>query len=177
MVPSYNFPIGTSQKDSAFRHIAEILEGFRGYASLEDLKAADAQVRRELAGQLSKTREDAEKARRIIERKTRLSCMLELSAMISDLEKAQIRLAQPPSPRIAACRTYRPGEDILGKLYRLDFQMLSDAENTYNLMQEFQRMGQEDLIRSNILKITMSARDLIACLDEKERLVNCMLEI
>ncbi len=172
----YNFPVGTSRKDPAFGRILKIIEGFRGYDNLEDLKEADAQVRDRLALQIGKTREEADRAQAMLEAKMRLSDMLDFSDMISHLDRALIRLARPPNPRIAACRVYTPEEDTIGKLYILDYQMLSDAENAYNLMQEFQRMTQEDLIYSNILKITMAARDIVPKLDEKDRLINCMIQ-
>ncbi|WP_424358116.1 hypothetical protein [Methanocella sp. MCL-LM] len=172
----YNFPVGTSRKDPAFGRIVKIIEGFRGYDSIDDLKAADSMVRDRLAAQVRKTREEAERAQSLLEKKMRLSNALEFSDMITNMERALARLSRPPSPRIAACAVYTPEEDLIGKLIRLDFQMLSDAENTYNLMQEFQRMDQEDLIRSNILKITMAARDIAASLDEKDRLINCMIQ-
>lgn len=171
----YNFPVGTSRKDPAFGRILKIIEGFRGYDSLDDLKAADSQVRDRLAEQMKKTREDANRAQAILEAKMRLSDMLDFTDMISYMDRALIRLSQPPNPKIAACRTYTPEEDTVGKLYMLDFQLLSDAENIYNLMQEFQRMTQQDLIYSNILKITMAARDIVPRLDEKDRLINCMI--
>ncbi|CAJ36054.1 hypothetical protein [Methanocella arvoryzae] len=173
----YNFPVGTSRKDPSFSRILRIIEGFRGYDSIDDLKAADSQVRERLAEQLKKTREEADRARSSLESRMRLSNALEFTDMLSSIEKARIRLSQPPSPKIAACKAYTPQEDIVGKIIRLDFQMLGDAENVYNLMQEFQRMDQDHLIRSNILKIIMAARDITASLDEKDRLVNCMIQV
>jgi hypothetical protein len=172
----YNFPTGMSHKDPAFRRIEKIIEGFRGYETVDDLKAADGQVRSELARQMKKTRNEADEARKILEKKLLLSVLLDFSEMITLLEKALIKLARPPNQIINECRKYTPEEDTIGKIYSLDFQILSDAENAYNLMQEFQRMEQEDLIRSNILKITMATRDILARLDEKDRLINCMLK-
>ena len=176
MAPTHNFPVGTSHSDPAFRRIEKIIEGFRGYANLDNLKEADGQVRSQLAKQMKKTRAEADKARKILEKRLLLSVTLDFSEMISLLEKALIRLARPPSPLIAECQKYAPEEDIIGKIYNLDFQILSDAENTYNLMQEFQRVEQADQIRSNILKITMATKDIIARLDEKDRLISCMIK-
>lgn len=172
----YNFPAGTSRKDPAFSRIVKIIEGFRGYDNLDDLREADRQVRDRLAAQVAKTRIEADKARNLLESKLRLSIALDFSDMISAIDRALIRLAMPPNPKIAACRGYNPKDDLIGKIYRLDFQMLSDAENIYNLMQEFQRMNQEDLIRSNLLKITMAAKDITASLEEKDRLISCMIQ-
>lgn len=171
----YNFPVGTSRKDPAFGRIVKIIEGFRGYDSIDDLKAADTLVRDQLAARMRKTREEADRAQNLLENKMRLSNALEFSDMITDIDRALARLSRPPNPKISECAVYTPEEDVIGQLIRLDFHMLSDAENTYNLMQEFQRMDQEDLIRSNILKITMAARDISASLDEKDRLINCMI--
>ena len=176
MATMYNFPTGMSHKDPAFRRIEKIIEGFRGYETVDDLKTADNQVRSQLARQMKKTRIEADEARRILEKRLLLSVILDFSEMISLIEKALIRLARPPGQITAECRKYTPEEDTIGKIYNLDFQILSDAENAYNLMQEFQRMEQEDLIRTNILKITMATRDILARLDEKDRLINCMLK-
>ncbi len=176
MAPMYTFPTGMSRKDPAFRRIEKIIEGFRGYDTVEDLKAADSQVRSQLARQMKNTRAEADNARKIIEKRLLLSVILDFSDMISHIEKALIRLSRPPGQIITECRKYTPEEDTIGKIYTLDFQVLSDAESAYSLMQEFQRMEQEDLIRSNILKIIMATRDIVARLDEKDRLINCMIK-
>ncbi|HMK46378.1 MAG TPA: hypothetical protein VK436_07095 [Methanocella sp.] len=176
MVPSYNFPIGTSRKDPAFSRIVRIINGFRGYDSLDDLKAADAQVRETLARLMSKTRTEMDQAIKLIDRGDHPAVLPEFHDMITHVNKAIYRLSRPTIQKITTCKVYTPMEDAVGKIYNLDFQMLSDAESISRLMREFQRIDhEEDSIRSNIIKITMAARDIPLCLDEKEELIACMI--
>ena len=58
----------------------------------------------------------------------------------------------------------------------LDFRILSDANNVYNLMQEFQRMVQEDMMLGNIHKIGMSLDEIADSMEKKSQIIGCMIE-
>jgi hypothetical protein len=175
MAPQYDFPLGTSQKDPNFRRIRRIITDFRGYDTIEDLRAADEQVRAMLAEQLRKTINGMAGVRELLSDRMRLSVMPDFDDMAQQMRKTLERLEGRQSPRVVECRVYTPWRDAIGEVYRLDFQMLTDAENIFNLMQEFQRLLQEDLIRGNIVKIAMAAREISAGMDKKEKQYACMM--
>jgi hypothetical protein len=175
MAPQYDFPPGTSQKDPDFGMIRRIITDFRGYDTIEDLRAADEQVRARLAEQLRKTINGMAGVRELLSDRMRLSVMPDFDDMAQQMRKTLERLDRPQSPLVVRCKEYITKQDVIGEIYRLDFQMLTDAENIFNLMQEFQRLLQEDLIRGNIVKIAMAAREISAGMDKKEEQYACMM--
>ena len=172
----YNFPLGVSHYDPNFKKITEIIAGFRGYETLEDLKAADGQVRRQLAWQLDKAIGEADDARRAIAGGTHLRTLPDFDAMVGRIRSARESLAGGQREKIAACLVYRPERNAIGEIYGLDFRMLRDVENVYNLMQEFARISQENQILANNHKIDVSLREIVASMDKREQIIGCMIE-
>ena len=174
MAASYNFPLGISEHDPNFRRIRQIIEGFRGYENIDDLKAADRQVREQLARELERALGMADAARQHILRQSHLQVMPDFDVMAGHIGMAAVRLLRPTA-RLEACTIYRPEESRVRQLYDLDFRMLSASENAFNLMQEFQRMVREDMMLANIHKIDVSLSDIQDCMDKKEQSIYCMI--
>lgn len=175
MTPGYNFPAGTSRKDPVFSQIDQMISGYRGYESIDDMWYADRQIRDRLADQLDRMVRDAESSRRSLEKMTRLSVIMDFDDMVRNIMNARREMESRTNPRVISCQSYTPSEEAISKIHALDFKMLSDAENSYNLMQEFGRIGSEDLIRSNMIKITMSVKEIVQNLKEKDGIINCMI--
>jgi hypothetical protein len=173
---SYNFPLGISRQDPSFSKILQIIKTFRGYETLEDLKAADEQVRTHLAGQLQKAADESAGARKTIEAGMHLQVLPGFDDMVRHIHACKDRLRSRLSGKIAACRAYRPEPDPIREAYMLDFRVLSAAENVFNLMQEFARLTREDLMLANIHKIDVSLREIAESMDKRESSIDCMLK-
>lgn len=171
----YDFPIGVSVHDPNFRRIREMIAGFMGYETIEDLKAADNQVRENLAGQVKKTLDMADNARKILVDRMHLQVLPDFDSLISHMREAYERLLHPENERLAACTVYTPRKDAVVEMYSLDFRMLCSAENVFNLLQEFERIVQEDMILANIHKIDMSLGDILASMEKKAQVISCMI--
>jgi len=176
MAPSYNFPLGISRHDPNFSKILQIIKTFRGYETLEDLKAADEQVRKFLAQQLEKAAEESVDARTAIESGMHLRVLPDFDDMVRHIHACEERLRCRLSGRIAACKAYQPEPDPIRTAYMLDFRLLSDAENVYNLMQEFARIDREDLMLANVHKIDVSLREIAESMEKRESSIDCMLK-
>lgn len=176
MMASFNFPLGISRHDPNFEKIRQIIETFRGYETLDDLKAADGQVRKHLAGQLQKTAEESAGARKAIEAGLHLRVLPDFDAMAMRIRADRDRLQDRMKDRMIACQAYKPEADPIRALYLLDYKILSGAENVYNLMQEFVRIGREDLMISNIHKMDLSLVDIAECMEKREKTIDCMLQ-
>ena len=173
---SFNFPLGISRQDPHFEKILRIIETVRGYETLEDLKAADEQVREQLARQLLKAADESAGARKVIEAGTHLRVLPDFDAMAGHIRADLDRLAGPGKRKIAACQAYEPAAEPIRDLYMLDYKILTGAENVYNLMQEFVRLAREDLMISNVHKIDLSLRDIAGCMEKREKTIDCMLK-
>jgi hypothetical protein len=172
---SFNFPLGISRHDPNFERILQIIRAFRGYETLEDLKAADEQVRKHLAQQLQKTADESADARKMIEAGMHLRVLPDFDAMAKHIQADRDMLLDQKDDRITACQAYRPEADPIRELYMLDYKILSGAENVYNLLQEFVRITREDLLISNIHKIDLSLRDIAECMEKRGKTIDCML--
>jgi hypothetical protein len=175
MAPSYNFPLGISQHDPNFSKILQIIKTYPGYERLEDLKAADEQVRIFLAQQLQKAADESVGARKKIDSGMHLQVLPDFDDMVRKLHANRDRLREYMKDKIAACKDYRPVTDPIREAYMLDFKILSGAENIYNLMQEFDRMVQEDMMINNIHKINFSIRDIAESMEKRGKTIDCML--
>jgi hypothetical protein len=175
MVPSFNFPLGVSRHDPYFEKILRIIESFRGYETLDDLKAADEQVRKYLAQQLRMAAVESAGARKTIESGLHLRVLPGFDAMARHIQADSGLLQEDIKYRIAACQAYKPEADPIRELYMLDYKLLTSAENVYNLMQEFVRISREDLMIANIHKIDLSLRDIEECMEKGGRTIDCML--
>ncbi len=173
---SYNFPLGVSRQDPNFNKILQILRSFRGYETLEDLKAADDQVRRQLAQQLDKAEQEAAGARARLEAGMHLSVLPDFDAMVGRIRRDRDLLADDDRGKIVACHLYRPEKGLISELYELDFRMLSAAENVYDLMQEFARLAREDMMLSNVYKINVSLYEIADCMKKRVELIGCMID-
>jgi hypothetical protein len=172
---SYNFPLGISRQDPNFSKILQIIKTFQGYETLEDLKAADEQVRMHLAQQLGKAVDESAEARRKLDSGMHLRVLPDFDDMVKQIGTCQDILQGRLKGKIAACKAYRPEADPIREAYMLDFKLLSDAENIYNLMQEFTRMIREDMMLANIHKIDLSLRDIAESMEKRESTIDCML--
>lgn len=172
---SYNFPLGISRQDPNFSKILQVIKTFRGYETLEDLKAADEQVRMHLAQQLGKAAGESAEARRKLERDMHLQVLPDFDDMVRQIDSCRGILQGRLKGKIAACKVYQPEADPIREAYMLDFKLLSDAENVYNLMQEFARMVREDMMLANIHKIDLSLRDITESMEKRESTIDCML--
>ena len=172
---SYNFPLGVSRQDPNFSKILQIIKTFRGYETLEDLKAADGQVRMHLAEQLRKATDESAGVRRKLESGMHLRVLPDFDDMVRRIDACQGWLEDRLKGKIAACRAYRPDADPIRDAYMLDFKVLSAAENVYNLMQEFVRMAREDMMLTNIHKINLSLQDIADCMEKRAETIDCML--
>ena len=172
---SFNFPLGVSQNDPNFHRIRQIIAGFRGYETLGDLKAADDQVRNQIAAQLDKAAGEAAGARKAIEAGMHLLVLPDFDRMVEHIHASRDRLQDRYRSRILACHAYQPQRELIRQIYELDFRILTDAENVYNLMQEFVRMAREDMMLSNIYKIDVSLREIAAALEKKGEVIGCMI--
>jgi hypothetical protein len=175
MAPSYNFPLGISRHDPNFSKILQIIEAFRGYETIQDLKAADDQVRKHLAQQLQKAAEESVDARKNIEAGMHLQVLPDFDDMVRHIQMDREMLQDPMKDRIEACKAYRPEADPIREAYMLDYKILSGAENVYNLMQEFVRLVQEDMMIANIHKIDLSLRDIAMSMVKRGKTIDCML--
>jgi hypothetical protein len=175
LMASYNFPLGVSRQDPSFHKILQIIKTFRGYETLEDLKAADEQVRTHLSEQLRKAAGESADARKNIEAGMHLQVLPDFDDMVRHINASRDRLQGPMKVKIAACKAYRPEADPIREAYLLDFKVLSDAENVYNLMQEFARIVREDMMLANIHKIDLSLRDIGENMEKRESTIDCML--
>ncbi|HEY3273800.1 MAG TPA: hypothetical protein VGJ92_08565 [Methanocella sp.] len=175
LMASYNFPLGISRKDPNFSKILQIIKTFRGYETLEGLKAADEQVRMHLAQQLRKAAEESTEARKKLESDMHLRLLPDFDAMVRQIHSCKDRLQDRLQGKIAACKAYRPEADPIREAYNLDFKVLSDAENVFNLMQEFARMAREDMMLTNIHKIDLSLGDIAESMEKRESTIDCML--
>jgi hypothetical protein len=175
MMASYNFPLGISRHDPNFGKIRQIIETFRGYETLEDLKAADEQVRKHLAQQLEKAAVEAIDARKKIAADMHLRVLPDFDVMTGRIRACRDRLRRRLSARIAACRAYHPESDPIRDAYRMDFMVLSAAENVFNLMQEFARLTREDVMLANVHKIDLSLSDIAECMEKRASTIDCML--
>lgn len=176
MAPLYDFPIGVSKRDPNFGKILQMIVGFRGYETLESLKAADDQVRKKLASQFQSALDEATSARKKLEAGTHLRILPDFDRMMKRICSVREMFGDHYRSKIAACHRYRPEIDLVGELYALDFSILSCTENVYNLMQEFQRMTREDMMLSNIHKIEVSLEQIVDSMDKKTRTIGCMIE-
>jgi|AGTN01.1.fsa_nt_gi hypothetical protein len=173
---SYNFPLGVSRHDPDFEKILRIINSFRGYETLEDLKRSDEQVRTYLAQQLRKAADESAGARKSIERGMHLQVLPDFDVVAGRIRACSDRLLGAGSGKIATCKAYQPEPDPVRALYVIDYKMLSGSENIYNLMQEFTRIDQEKLISSNIHKIDLSLRDIARCMKKRAETIDCMLQ-
>ena len=173
---SYNFPLGVSHQDRNFNKILQIIRSFRGYETLEDLKAADDQVRRQLVRQLDKAEQESAGAREKLAAGMHLRVLPDFDAMVGRIRGDRDLLADDYRGKIVACHLYRPEKGMISELYELDFRMLSDAENVYNLMQEFARMDREDMMLSNIYKIDVSLREMADSMNKRGEIIGCMID-
>ncbi len=176
MAQLYDFPLGVSKHDPNFGKILQMIEGFRGYETLESLKTADDQVRKKLAAQLQSALEEATVARKKLEAGTHLSILQEFERMTGRMRSVREMFADNYQNRIATCKRYMPELDLVGELYSLDFNILSDANNVYNLIQEFQRMVREDMMLANVHKIGMSLDEIADSMEKKSQIIGCMIE-
>jgi hypothetical protein len=176
MTQSYNFPLGVSKKDPNFEKILRIINGFRGYETLEDLKAADVQVRKFLAQQLEMAAGESVDVRKTIESGMHLRVLPDFDHMVRMIQADRDGLQDLFKDKISTCQVYRPAIDLVRDLYLLDFKILSGAENVYNLMQEFIRLAREDLMISNIHKINISLREIAECMEKRLETIECMIE-
>lgn len=172
---SYNFPLGVSRHDPNFVKILQIIKAFRGYETLEDLKAADGQVRTYLAQQLQKAADESADVRRKLEQGMHLQVLPDFDGMVRQIRACRDRLQGRLRVKIAECQYYRPEADPIREAYMLDYKVLTDAENVYNLMQEFARMDREDMMLANIHKINLSLRDIAENMEKRARTIDCML--
>jgi hypothetical protein len=171
MVQSYNFPLGVTRHDPNFEKILQIIDSFRGYETLEDLKASD-----ELVRQLRKAADESVGARRKIDADMYLRALPDFDSMVKHIHADTDILRDHLKKKIEACQVYRPKEDYIRELYIMDFKMLSDAENVYNLMQEFARIAREDLAISNIHKIDLSLGEIGENMEKRGKTIGCMIE-
>jgi len=176
MAQLYDFPLGVSKKDPNFGKILQMIEGFRGYETLESLKAADDQVRKKLALQFQSALDEATGARKKLEDDTHLRILPDFDRMTGRIRSVREIFADQYRSKIVACHRYRPEIDLVGELYSLDFGILSCTENVYNLMQEFQRMTWEDMMLSNIHKIDVSLDQIVDSMEKKSQIIGCMIE-
>ncbi|MGA9141771.1 MAG: hypothetical protein WBZ29_16215 [Methanocella sp.] len=176
MAQLYDFPLGVSEHDPNFEKIQQMIADFRGYETLESLKAADDQVRRQLAEQLNKALGDAKKVRERLSTGMHLQVLPDFDRIVDHLRADYEKMSRPETEKLAACHLYRPVKDLVGELYAIDFKILNDANNVYNLMQEFQRMVREDMMLANIHKIDMSLEEIAGCLEKKGQIIGCMIE-
>jgi hypothetical protein len=177
MAPSHNFPPGISQHDPNFSKILQIIKTFRGYETMQDLKAADGQVRKYLAQQLREAADESTYARKKIEAGMHLQVLPDFDDMVRHIHRDRDMLQDPLKDRIAACKAYRPGADPIRDAYMLDYKMLSGAENVHDLMQEFVRIVREDLMIANIHKIELSLRDIAESMEKRGKTIDCMLRV
>ncbi len=175
MMASFNFPLGISRHDPNFQKILRIIESFRGYESLEDLKAADEQVRKYLAEQLQKAADESTGVRKMIESGMHLRVLPDFDNMAKHIQADRDMFQDYMRKKIMACQAYRPETDPIRELYMLDYKILSCAENVYNLMQEFVRIVQENLMLSNIQKIERSLHDIAESMEKRGKTIDCML--
>ncbi|OPY29459.1 MAG: hypothetical protein A4E28_00866 [Methanocella sp. PtaU1.Bin125] len=176
MAELYDFPLGVSKHDPNFKKILQMIASFRGYETLESLKVADDQVRKMLARQLQTTLGEATVARKKLEGDMHLRILPDFDRMIERIRAVGGMFDDFNRSRIIACRRYRPELDLVGELYSLDFSILSATENVYNLMQEFQRMTEEDLMLVNIHKIDVSLDQIVDGMEKKAHIIGCMIE-
>jgi hypothetical protein len=176
MAQLYDFPLGVSKHDPNFEKILQMIVDFRGYETLESLKAADDQIRRRLAGQLKNALGETKEARRRLADGMHLQVLDDFDHMVGRLHVNYEKMLRHESEKLAVCHLYRPAKDLVSELYTIDFKMLNEADNVYNLMQEFQRMDREDMILANIHKIDMSLEEIAGCLKKKGEIIGCMIE-
>jgi hypothetical protein len=176
MAQLYDFPLGVSKHDPNFEKILQIIEGFRGYETLESLKKADDQVRKQLAAHLKNAMGETKEARERLATGMHLQVLTDFDRMADHIRADYERMLHPETEKLATCHLYRPVKDLVSELYAIDFKMLSNAGNVYNLMQEFQRMAREDMMLANTHKIDMSLEEIAGCLEKKGQIIGCMVE-
>jgi hypothetical protein len=176
MAQLYDFPLGVSKQDPSFGKILQMIEDFRGYETLESLKAADDQVKNKLAEQLQSAVDEAAVARKSLEAGTHLSILPEFDRMTEHMRTVREMFTDHYRSKIAACHRYQPDRELVGELYSLDVRILTDANNVYNLMQEFQRMVREDMMLANVHKIGMSLDEIADSMEKKSQIIGCMIE-
>lgn len=176
MAPLYDFPLGVSKKDPHFGKILRMIEGFRGYETLESLRVADDQVRGRLAAQLRDALEETKGARERLSRGMHLQVLADFDRMAGKLRRVCERMSHPETEKLAVCRVYRPEKELMGDLYAVDFKILGNGNNIFNLTQEFQRMVREDLMLAQIHKIEIAIDEIAGCLEKKGQIIACMIE-
>jgi hypothetical protein len=176
MAQLYDFPLGVSKHDPNFEKILKLIVGFRGYETLGSLKAADDQVRKKLTVQFQSTLDEATSARKKLEAGTHLRILQDFDRMTERIRSVREMFGNHYRSKIVACNLYRPERDLVGKLYSLDFIILSCTENIYNLMQEFQRMAREDMMLANIHKIDVSLDQIVNSMEKRIQIIGCMIE-
>jgi hypothetical protein len=175
MAQSYNFPLGITRHDPNFVKILQIIESYRGYETLTDLKVADEQVRKHLGQQLQKAAGESIGAREKIELGMHLRILPDFDDMVKLIHKDREEFKDYLQEKIAACHVYRPEADPVRELYMLDYTVLSGVENVYNLMQEFARIKEEDLMITNIHKINVSLHDIADSMKKRGQIIGCMI--
>lgn len=176
MAQSYDFPLGVSRHDPNFEKILRMIVDFRGYETLDSLKAADDRVRLQLADQLKNVLGEARMARKMLADGMHLQVLADFDRMAGRLRAVCEMMARPEAGGLAACHRYMPAKGPISELYSIDFRMLNDAGNVFNLMQEFQRMAREDMILGNIHKIDVSLNEIADCLRKKGEIIGCMTD-
>lgn len=174
--PSYNFPVGTSYKDETFKKIDQIIPGYRGYNTIEDIKAVDEQIKAQLLKELNKLVEDIEPLRAHLERNMHLSIIPDFNSMLNNLKSTIKKIETGKSDYTSKCQVYIPEKEALEEIYRIDYTLLNDAENVFNLSQELYRISQEDMILTNIHKMDMSLANISENYDRRSRAIFCMVE-
>ncbi|MCD6563185.1 MAG: hypothetical protein J7K23_04615 [Thermoproteales archaeon] len=110
-----------------------LIPGFRGYKQKELIREDDALVRRKVAGLLDESRQNLEQFLLYIKRKD-IDLALRLDDLRLELMKASQMIRHAPYGYASLYSRVRIKENELQQILQHDYQLITQAEEVYNLV-------------------------------------------
>lgn len=109
------------------KKIQLVIPGFRGYRELEDLRAADELLRRQVALSLQKGLNSLREGRRTLVEKGDYTYLERVASLISRLQQLEGQVEHAEQGYSGISPVIRVGQDTLNSLYDYDFAFIDTA--------------------------------------------------
>ena len=169
-------PAGTVCRDYHFKKISDVIPGFRGYSTLDDMKAADSQIRDQVLKELKRLLDIAVPVKDHIQGLMFLSLMADYEAVITGIKAAisEVEAAYPGYGRI--CDTYKPLKDSLEEIYRVDYTLLNELENAGKMLHGARIIRQEHILKGDLYKVKSSVEEFSRLYALRNNTILCLIE-
>jgi hypothetical protein len=162
------------QDRGALKRLQLMVPGFRGYRQMEDIRAADSQLRIQVANLVDRTLSSLQDTRATMSRKNQYAGLTDLATILSDLQvlSGRIRHAEQGYSGISA--NIRFQQSRLDQLYEYDYGFVQAADQlsaSAAPIQDAATQGDLDALRTSIQTLRNQVQVLQNAFSQRVRAV------